>query len=106
MLDPEVDKLERSGRVTVVKIEVDKHPDLARHYGVSSIPRLLLLEHGTVLGDRVGYADSKQSNPGSITPPTDRGSSDDRPRRWSVSIRPSCAIVGPYARQVAAHAVM
>ena len=60
MLDPELDKLADSGRVTVVRIQVDQHPDLARHYGVSSIPRLFLLNHGTVLADRVGYADYRQ----------------------------------------------
>ena len=54
MLDPELDKLANSGRVDVVRVEVDKHPDLARHYGVSSIPRLLLFDHGTVRADRVG----------------------------------------------------
>jgi thioredoxin 1 len=60
MLDPELDKLASSGEVKVVRIEVGQHPDLARHYGVSSIPRLLLLDHGTVLADRVGYADCGQ----------------------------------------------
>jgi thioredoxin len=60
MLDPELDKLARSGDVKVVRIEVGQHPDLARHYRVSSIPRLLLLDHGTVLADRVGYVDYDQ----------------------------------------------
>ncbi len=60
MLDPELDKLAQSGRVNVVRIEVEEHPELARHYGVTSIPRLLLFDHGNVRGDRVGYADSEQ----------------------------------------------
>jgi len=60
MLDPELDKLAMSGRVNVVRIEVGQHPDLAQHYGVRAIPRLLLFDHGNVLADRVGYADYKQ----------------------------------------------
>jgi thioredoxin 1 len=60
MLDPELDKLAMSGRVNVVRIEVDQHRELAQHYGVQSIPRLLLFDHGNVLADRVGYVDYKQ----------------------------------------------
>ncbi|HVX12680.1 MAG TPA: thioredoxin domain-containing protein [Pirellulales bacterium] len=60
MLDPELDKLEKSGQVNVVRIEIADHPELARHYGVTSIPRLLLFEHGNVRADRVGYANSEQ----------------------------------------------
>ncbi len=60
MLDPELDKLASSGRVNVVRIEIERHPELAHHYGVTSIPRLLLFDHGNVLADRVGYADYKQ----------------------------------------------
>jgi thioredoxin len=62
MLDPELDQLERSmgGLVSVVRVDVDKHRDLAQHYGVSSIPRILLLRNGHVVGDRVGYADHQQ----------------------------------------------
>ena len=60
MLDPELDKLANSGLVRVVRIEIDKHPELAHHYGVRSIPRLLLFDRGNVLADRVGYADHKQ----------------------------------------------
>jgi thioredoxin 1 len=40
----------------VVKIDVGEHPALARHYGVSAIPRMLLFKDGKVVGDRVGYA--------------------------------------------------
>lgn len=46
--------------VPVVRINVDQHQDLAQHYGVSSIPRLFIFEHGKVVGDRVGYMDEQQ----------------------------------------------
>jgi len=62
MLDPELDKLQHRlhGQVEVVRVNVDNHPDLAEHYGVSSIPRLLLFNHGQVVADRVGYVDGHQ----------------------------------------------
>jgi len=61
-LDPELTRLASSlsGRGSVVRIDVDQHRDLARHYGVSSIPRLIVFYHGQVLADRVGYADHNQ----------------------------------------------
>jgi thioredoxin 1 len=59
-LDTELDKLASSGLVNVVRIEIGEHPELAHHYGVTSIPRLFLFDRGNVLADRVGYADHKQ----------------------------------------------
>lgn len=61
MLDPQLDQLERNlgGLVAVVRVNVDEHRDLAAHYGVSAIPRLLLIHHGEVLADRTGYADHR-----------------------------------------------
>ena len=61
-LDPELTQLASSlgGRASVVRIDVTQHRDLARHYGVSSIPRLMVFYHGEVLADRVGYADHNQ----------------------------------------------
>lgn len=62
MLDPELSQLGRSlgGLADVVRIDVDEHPELARHYGVSGIPRLMIFYHGKILADRVGYANHSQ----------------------------------------------
>jgi thioredoxin len=62
MLEGELDKFasQTDGRVAVVRVDVDKHPNLAQHYRVSSIPRLLLFQQGQIVGDRVGYADHQQ----------------------------------------------
>jgi len=47
-LDPELRLLESSlgGRASVVRVDVTEHRDLARHYGVSAIPRLRTTFHG------------------------------------------------------------
>ena len=53
---PNISSWPRSGPAHVVKIDVETHPKLARHYGVSAIPRILLFKDGKVVGDRTGYA--------------------------------------------------
>ncbi len=61
MMEGELDKLsaQMGGRVSVVRVDVDQHPNLAQHYGVSSIPRLMLFKHGQVVDDRVGFMDTQ-----------------------------------------------
>ena len=69
-LEPELDRLAGSmrGQVEVVRVDVGRYPQLAQHYRVSSIPRLLLFRQGQIVADRVGFADSHQLERGS--PPT------------------------------------
>jgi thioredoxin 1 len=61
-LDPELDKLAEAahGRMSIVRVNVDEHRELASHYGVSAIPRLLLFHNGKVIADRVGGSNEKQ----------------------------------------------
>ncbi|MFO7325064.1 MAG: thioredoxin [Pseudomonadota bacterium] len=44
----------RGQSLRVVKVDVDEHPDLARHYGVRSIPTLLLFQDGQLRAQHVG----------------------------------------------------
>jgi thioredoxin 1 len=55
-VDAELTRLSETGPAQVVKIDVDTHRNLARHYGVTAIPRMLLFKNGKVVGDRTGYA--------------------------------------------------
>jgi thioredoxin len=57
MLDPELDRLAGSGGVAVVKIDIGRSHELARHYRVSAIPDVYLFHKGAVVAHRVGYAD-------------------------------------------------
>ena len=56
MLGPTVETLaERyDGKARVGKINVDQDPELARHFGVMSIPTLLLFENGKLVRQAVG----------------------------------------------------
>ncbi len=55
-LAPTLDELavELAGRARVVKVDVDRAPDLAREHAISSIPCLVLFKGGREVGRLVG----------------------------------------------------
>ena len=55
-LGPVIDELAGTyeGRVTIGKVNVDEHQDLAERYGVQSIPTLLLFENGQCVARQIG----------------------------------------------------
>jgi thioredoxin 1 len=55
-MGPVIDELARRAgeHVTVGKLDVDRHPEVAERYGVRSIPTLLLFRRGQVVERRVG----------------------------------------------------
>ena len=55
MIAPELEKVESS--IKVIKVDVDKFEDLAREYGVMSIPTLILFENGQEVKRTIGFID-------------------------------------------------
>ncbi len=57
MLAPVVEEVgaAHAGRLDVGKVDVDTCPDLAKKFGVMSIPTLLLFKDGQLVDKRVGY---------------------------------------------------
>ena len=55
---PVVDEViaEQSGKVSLAKVNVDDHAQVASDYGVRGIPTLMLFSNGEVLGTMVGAA--------------------------------------------------
>lgn len=45
---------EMSGKLKIVKVNVDEAPELAGQWGVRSIPTLLIFKNGTVVDQSVG----------------------------------------------------
>jgi len=56
MLTPILDELaqEYDGRITIGKVNIDDHQELAAQYGIRSIPTLLLFQNGQVADQIVG----------------------------------------------------
>lgn len=46
--------------LNIVKVDVDDHPDLAREYGVMSIPTLLLFKNGELVQKKIGFSSSAE----------------------------------------------
>lgn len=55
MMAPTVEEIaEDNPDIMVGKVNVDEEPELAQRFGISSIPTLVALKNGTVIGQTVG----------------------------------------------------
>ena len=54
MMAPIIDEVAQEDNLNVIKIDVDKHDDLAMEYGVMSIPTLLLFKDGELVKKNIG----------------------------------------------------
>ena len=52
MLAPILEELED---IDIIKVDVDEHEDLARTYGVMSIPTLIFFKDGEIVKEEVGF---------------------------------------------------
>lgn len=57
MLSTELEKV--SSSIKVIKVDVDEFEEIARKYGVMSIPTIILFENGKELKRNVGFIDNK-----------------------------------------------
>lgn len=58
MLAPTLEQLAREmPEVKIVKVDVEANPELAGHFGVSSIPALMVFKDGNVVASRLGLVD-------------------------------------------------
>ena len=58
MLGPVLEKVESD--IKVIKVDTDEFEDLAREYGVMSIPTLVLLEKGKETKRNIGFIDKNK----------------------------------------------
>ena len=58
MLAPELEKVD--SELSVVKVNVDEYEDIAREYGVMSIPTLIMFENGKPVKQTIGFMDKKK----------------------------------------------
>ena len=59
-LAPQLDAVAKGhlGKMTVVRVDVDKHPDIAQRFKVDAIPNLVIFRDGKQTDSQVGYQDS------------------------------------------------
>jgi thioredoxin 2 len=57
-VSPVLDKLaqEKAGQIKLVKVDVDRAPELSRRFAVQSIPTLLVINGGKVVARQTGAA--------------------------------------------------
>ena len=58
MLIPVLEEL--SSKYNIVKVNVDEFEELAREYGIMSIPTLYLFKNGEVIAKTIGYKDKEE----------------------------------------------
>lgn len=47
-------------KIDILKVDVDKFPEIARKYGVMSIPNLFLFENNQVIKNQVGFLNENE----------------------------------------------
>lgn len=63
MQSPILEQLEASGAaVKICKVNVDEQPDLAKRFGVLSIPTLVLMQNGVLKDKQVGLTSLDELN--------------------------------------------
>lgn len=61
MIAPVLEELAREvPNARIVKVNVDDSPNLARHFGIESIPALIVFENGRAIEQRVGVASKSE----------------------------------------------
>lgn len=55
MFGPVFEKVSNESSITFIKIDVDAHEDIARKYGIMSIPTIVLLNNGEVEKTHMGF---------------------------------------------------
>ena len=52
--------LENINDIEILKVNVDKYPDIAQRYMVMSTPTLLLMDNGKVIKNNVGFMNEEE----------------------------------------------
>lgn len=52
--------LEQVDFIDILKVNTDMHPELARKFGVMSIPTLIVFDNGNIINQSVGFKDIEQ----------------------------------------------
>lgn len=63
MMHPVLEELESSrGTTTIAQVDVDESPNVAKEYGVMSIPTLILFKDGREVSKKIGFVPLEELN--------------------------------------------
>lgn len=60
MMHPIIEEVAKEENIKVIKIDVDKHDELARNYGIMSIPTIILFQNGNLVEKNIGFIPKEQ----------------------------------------------
>ncbi len=61
MMHPVIEEIHNCNQdLKIIKVDVDKHDELAREYGIMSIPTLILFKEGKMVEKNIGYLSKEQ----------------------------------------------
>lgn len=56
MMHPVIEEIANNhSNLKIIKVDVDKHEDLARNYSVMSIPTIILFKNGNIVEKNIGF---------------------------------------------------
>lgn len=62
MMHPVLEQFNKDNNIEVLKVDVDKFEELAREYGIMSIPTLILFEKGNIKIKKTGFQTLEELN--------------------------------------------
>ena len=60
MLGQVLEKIENDIDIDIIKVDIDKYPELAREYKVMSVPTVLLFDKNEIVKQNIGFMDEKK----------------------------------------------
>jgi thioredoxin 1 len=60
MLSPIIDEVANEENIKVVKVDVDKHEDLAKRFGIMSIPTVIVFKNGVEEHKSIGLVSKEE----------------------------------------------
>ncbi len=55
MLSPIIEEVSKEENIELLKVDVDEHPDIAKRYGIMSIPTIILFKNGNEVKKNIGF---------------------------------------------------
>lgn len=60
MLSPIIEEVANEENVKVIKVDVDKHEDIAKRFGIMSIPTVIVFKNGEEVNKSIGLVSKEE----------------------------------------------